>query len=224
MLLDRGLIAEDGAAYRVVGEVGSLEIPETLHALIAARLDGLSAEERRLLGDAAVLGKTFTPDALAALSGVARDELEPMLKALVRREVLGVQSDPRSPEQGQYGFLQDLLRQVAYDTLPKRERRAKHLAAADYLSRSLAEDEIAEVIAFAPAPRLPPRPGRARRRAAARQGARGARPRRRASRLVGSSRRGAALLRTCRRARGGPGARGGSAVAGRRDGAPDRCP
>jgi class 3 adenylate cyclase/predicted ATPase len=146
MLLDRGLIAEDGAAYRVVGEVASLEVPETLHALIAARLDGLSAEERRLLGDASVLGKTFTPDALASLSGVSVDDLEPMLKALARREVLGVQSDPRSPEQGQYGFLQDLLRQVAYDTLPKRERRAKHLAAAEYLSTSPL-DEVAEVIA-----------------------------------------------------------------------------
>ena len=59
MLLDRGLLVEDGSAYKVVGEVETLEVPETLHALIAARLDGLSPDERRLLGDAAVLGKTF---------------------------------------------------------------------------------------------------------------------------------------------------------------------
>jgi predicted ATPase len=61
MLLDRGLLAEEGSVYRVTGEIESLEVPETLHALIAARLDGLSPEERRLVQNASVLGKTFTP-------------------------------------------------------------------------------------------------------------------------------------------------------------------
>jgi predicted ATPase len=147
MLLDRGLLVPDGSSYRVVGEIATLEVPETLHALIAARLDGLSAEERRLLGDAAVLGKTFTPHALASLSGLERERLEELLGGLVRREVLGLQSDPRSPEQGQYGFLQDLLRHVVYETLSKRDRRAKHLAAADHLTASLGEEEVAEVVA-----------------------------------------------------------------------------
>jgi predicted ATPase/class 3 adenylate cyclase len=147
MLLDRGLLIEDGSAYKVVGEVETLEVPETLHALIAARLDGLSSDERRLLGDAAVLGKTFTPEALAALSGLEGERLEGLLTAMVRREVLGLQSDPRSPEKGQYTFLQDLLRHVSYETMPKRERRQKHLAAAEHLSAALGEDEVAEVIA-----------------------------------------------------------------------------
>jgi predicted ATPase len=87
MLLDRGLVVADGSSYRVIGEVSTLEVPETLHALIAARLDGLSSEERRLLGDAAVLGKTFTPQALAALSGLEHARLEELLAGLVRREV-----------------------------------------------------------------------------------------------------------------------------------------
>ena len=147
MLLDRGLLVADGSSYRVAGEIESLEVPETLHALVAARLDGLQPDERRVLQDAAVLGKTFAPGALAALAELDRPRLDELLTTLVRREVLGLQSDPRSPEQGQYGFLQDLLRHVAYETLPKRERRAKHLAAADYLSSSLAEDEIGEVVA-----------------------------------------------------------------------------
>ena len=147
MLLDRGLLVQEGSSYQLVGEVDTLEVPETLHALIAARLDGLAPDERRLLGDAAVLGKTFTPQALAALSGLESERLEELLTGMVRREVLGLQSDPRSPEQGQYTFLQDLLRHVAYETLPRRERREKHLAAADHLSATLGEDEVAEVIA-----------------------------------------------------------------------------
>ncbi len=148
MLLDRGLLVQDGPAYRLTGQVDTLDVPETLHALIAARLDGLSADERRLLQDTSVLGKTFTKDAVAALAGTGA-EIEPLLTGLVRKEVLGVQADPRSPEHGQYGFLQDLVRHVAYETLSKRERRAKHLAAAEYLSRAFAadEDEVVEVIA-----------------------------------------------------------------------------
>ncbi|MET0939586.1 MAG: adenylate/guanylate cyclase domain-containing protein [Gaiellaceae bacterium] len=147
MLLDRGLLVQDGPAYRVTGQVDALEVPETLHALIAARLDGLSADERRLLQDAAVLGKTFTKEAVAALARTGADT-EPLLTGLVRKEVLGVQADPRSPEHGQYGFLQDLVRHVAYETLSKRERRAKHLSAAEYLSGTFAdEDEVVEVIA-----------------------------------------------------------------------------
>jgi predicted ATPase/class 3 adenylate cyclase len=149
MLLDRGLLVREGPVYRPAGEIGALEVPETLHALIAARLDGLSAEERRLLQNGAVLGKTFTRAGLAALSGLAEGELESLLSSLVRKEVLGVQADPRSPEHGQYGFLQDLVRHVAYETLSKRERRTRHLAAAEHLTAAFAgeEDEVVEVVA-----------------------------------------------------------------------------
>src|SRR6266511_3883619 len=127
MLLDRGLLVQEGSVYRLTGTVETLEVPETLHALIAARLDGLTAEERRLLQDGAVLGKTFTRQGLAALSGLEEKQLEELLGALVRKEVLGLQADPRSPEHGQYGFLQDLVRHVAYETLSRRERRIRHL-------------------------------------------------------------------------------------------------
>jgi tetratricopeptide (TPR) repeat protein len=60
-----------------------------------------------------------------------------------------VQADPRSPEHGQYGFVQDLVRHVAYETLSKRDRRSRHLAAADYLATAFAadDDEVVEVIA-----------------------------------------------------------------------------
>jgi class 3 adenylate cyclase/tetratricopeptide (TPR) repeat protein len=148
MLLDRGLLVEDGPVYRPAGEIEALDVPETLHALIAARLDGLALEERRLLQDASVLGKTFSARALSALGGLPEDELAPLLHGLVRKEVLGMQSDPRSPERGQYGFLQDLVRHVAYETLSKRERKTRHLAAAAHLQSTFPDvDEIAEVLA-----------------------------------------------------------------------------
>jgi class 3 adenylate cyclase/tetratricopeptide (TPR) repeat protein len=148
MLLDRGALVQDGPVYRPAGPIEALEVPETLHALIAARLDGLSADERRVLQDASVLGKTFSKSALAALSGVRPDEVDALLTSLLRKEVLAVQADPRSPEHGQYSFLQDLVRHVAYETLSKRERRARHLAAAAHLESAFPdEEEIVEVLA-----------------------------------------------------------------------------
>src|SRR6266536_2962028 len=149
MLLDRGLLERAGARYRPTGPIEALEIPETLHALVAARLDGLDPDERSLIQDAAVLGKSFPKQALAALNGSSEERLESLLTGLVRKEVLSLQADPRSPERGQYAFLQDLLRQVAYETLARRERKRRHLAAADYLEQSWgpAEQEIAEVVA-----------------------------------------------------------------------------
>jgi class 3 adenylate cyclase/tetratricopeptide (TPR) repeat protein len=147
MLLDRALLEQDGSVYPPTGEIGQREVPETLHALIAARRDGLSSDERRLLQDGAVLGKTFTRGALATLSGRPEEDVEPLLVTLVRKEVLSLQADPRSPEHGQYGFLQDLVRHVAYETLSRHDRKTRHLAAAEHLSASLAEDEVAEVVA-----------------------------------------------------------------------------
>src|SRR6266542_4499564 len=142
MLLDRGLLVEDGPAYRMTGPIEDLEVPETLHALMAARLDGLSQEERRLVQDASVLGKTFTRAAAAGVTGLGERDLEPLLASLVAKEVLLVQADPRSPERGQYGFLQDLVRTVAYETLAKRDRKDKHLRVAAYLEREIGRAHV----------------------------------------------------------------------------------
>jgi class 3 adenylate cyclase/tetratricopeptide (TPR) repeat protein len=148
MLIDRGLLVQEGTRYRLAGPVEALDIPETLHALIAARLDGLAPEERRLLQDAAVLGKTFTKQALASVTGIQEQELDQLLSSLIHKEVLSYQTDPRSLERGQYGFLQDLVRRVAYEMLSRQDRKLKHLAVAGYLQSQVhEEDEIVEVIA-----------------------------------------------------------------------------
>ena len=149
MLLDRGLVAREGSAYRPTGPIESLDVPETLHGLIAARLDGLSPDERRVVQDGAVLGKTFFTQGIARVSDLSEEEAERILSSLVRKEVVSLQADPRSPERGQYGFLQDLVRKVAYDTLSKKDRKAKHLAAASFIEESWTgeEEEIVEVVA-----------------------------------------------------------------------------
>jgi class 3 adenylate cyclase/tetratricopeptide (TPR) repeat protein len=147
MLLDRGILVREGNAYRLTGDIETLEVPETLHALIAARLDGLTSEERRIVQQAAVLGRTFTLRGLASVSGLPEPDLESVLGSLIRKEIFSLRADPLSPERGQYGFLQDLVKKVAYDTLSRRERKTLHLASAAFLLSLGDEDEIVEVVA-----------------------------------------------------------------------------
>ena len=142
MLLAEGRLALQDGTYHPVGDLTSLAVPETLTALIASRLDGLAPEDRALVSDAAVLGQSFTLAGLSAVAGTAEADLEPRLRALVRRELLTLETDPRSPERGQYAFVQALIREVAYNTLAKRDRKARHLAAARFFE-SLGSDEIA---------------------------------------------------------------------------------
>jgi class 3 adenylate cyclase/tetratricopeptide (TPR) repeat protein len=146
MLLSEGRLKEEGGVYRPVGDLTSLAIPETLTALIAARLDGLEPAERAVLQDAAVLGQSLTVTGLAAVTGGDVEKLQSTLQTLVRRELLSVNADPRSPERGQYAFVQALIREVAYNQLARPERKARHLAAARWFE-SLGEDELAGALA-----------------------------------------------------------------------------
>jgi predicted ATPase len=104
---------------------------------------------RRLVADAAVLGSTFPAEALIAVSGQDEPAVRAALADLVRREVLTVSADPLSPERGSYQFAQDMLRQVAYDMLSRRDRKARHLTVAAHLRAAFAGDgeEVADVIA-----------------------------------------------------------------------------
>ena len=145
-LVADGRLERDGDSYRPTGDLSRLTVPDSLRSLIGSRLDALDAVDRRLIADAAILGRTFSPAALAEISGTTPAELEPHLRNLVRREILELEADPRSPERGQYGFVQSLIREVAYETISRRDRRARHLAAARYFE-SLDDPEIAGALA-----------------------------------------------------------------------------
>jgi class 3 adenylate cyclase/tetratricopeptide (TPR) repeat protein len=146
MLLAEGLVVPHDGAYRPVGDLSKLSVPASLHALIASRLDGLEAADRSLLQAASVIGKMFSVDALAAVSSQNPDAVAAQLRDLVRREMLTLEADPRSPEQGQYSFVQGLVREVAYGTLARRDRRRLHISAARYFE-TLVDEGIAGALA-----------------------------------------------------------------------------
>jgi class 3 adenylate cyclase len=127
-------------------DLAALGPPASLQALLAARLDALPDDERRVVQDASVLGLAFTRVGIEALAPEGID-VDAVLASLRRRDILSVENDPRSPERGQYRFVQALLRQVAYDTLSRRDRRSRHLAVATYLSAQPDADTMAGVLA-----------------------------------------------------------------------------
>jgi len=146
MLVEKGQLVSDGMAFRPVVDLSSIAVPETLHALIASRLDALAPFDRSLILDAAVLGQSFTVAGLAAVSGAEAADLEPRLRLLVHREFLALVADPRSPDRGQYSFVQALVREVAYSTLARRDRKVRHLAAARFFE-ALGDQELAGALA-----------------------------------------------------------------------------
>ncbi|MBT8216677.1 MAG: AAA family ATPase, partial [Acidimicrobiia bacterium] len=145
MLTGAGELVEVDGVFSYQGDPSVMALPDSLQAVIGARIDRLEAVDQTLLQDASVLGQTFTLAGLSSLRDEPTEELEGRLSALIKLELLDLEDDPRSPERGQYGFVQSLIREVAYHRLPRQERRAKHLAAADHYE-TMNDPELAGVI------------------------------------------------------------------------------
>ena len=149
MLQDRGLLVQEGARYVVTGDISDLEVPRD--AARAGRLAPRRPVGRRAVAAAGRLGAR--PLVHRRRGGRAQRppeaEVTVVLDRLVAKQVLARDDDPRSPERGQYVFLQALLRTVAYGTLSRRTRKARHLAAARHLERTWPGEarDIAEVLA-----------------------------------------------------------------------------
>lgn len=133
MMRDRGTLVLEGSRYELRGPVEQLEVPETLQSLAASRLDNVGRAERSLLQDAAVLGMSFTSEAVAAVSGRPEADVRTTLDALTATQMLGRGQEGELFGEGQYHFLQGLLRTVALNTLARRDRKARHLAAAAHI-------------------------------------------------------------------------------------------
>ena len=147
MLADKGVLAQDEGAYHLAGETGSLEIPDTLHALIASRLDTLSMEQRSLLEDASVVGRTFTTASLGrGARWGPRTAWRPISATSSEGSSSHSTATPALPSGASTASCRDSSREVAYATLSRRDRSAKHLALARHLE-SLADDELTSVVA-----------------------------------------------------------------------------
>ena len=142
MLIDDGLLRQVDGAWEAAGDVERLEIPPTIQALLAARLDRLSISEREVAQRASVVGRVFEPEALAALAPASEPGLAERLMALVRKEL--VRPDRSEVTGGDaFKFRHVLIQDAAYAALPKRERADLHERFADWLEAA-AGDRVSE--------------------------------------------------------------------------------
>ena len=132
------LFIEQLAATMAESSAAGGSMPTTIRGILAARLDALPAEERALLLDAAVVGKTFWRGALERIAG-GTDGLSGLLGALERRDLILRDTGSIIEGEQQFGFKHVLIRDVAYELLPRAERRERHARVAEFFEESTAE-------------------------------------------------------------------------------------
>jgi class 3 adenylate cyclase len=132
------------------GEAVEAEVPDSVQALIAARLDTLTPERKSLLQDAAVLGKVFWAGALAEIGDRDLPGVEQALHELSRKELVRPARTSSMEGEAEYGFWHLLVRDVCYAQIPRAARAARHLAAAAWLEEKAGEraEDLADVLAY----------------------------------------------------------------------------
>jgi class 3 adenylate cyclase/tetratricopeptide (TPR) repeat protein len=148
MLEDRGLLRKEDGTWHLE-QAEDFPLPESVQGIVAARLDALSADEKALVQDAAVIGKVFWVGAVAAISGLERWAIDERLHALVRKEFVRRERRTSVAGEEQYTFLHVLVRDVAYGQIPRARRAGKHRAAAEWIASLSADrsEDRAEMLA-----------------------------------------------------------------------------
>ncbi|MBA3688834.1 MAG: AAA family ATPase [Chloroflexi bacterium] len=147
-LIDEGALERDGERWRATRSIGEVKIPDSVQSLLAARIDALQPEERRVLQEAAVVGRTFWAAALEGAGGSA--SLASSLEGLERRGLILVRPTTTLAGQTEYLFKHALTRDVAYGTLPKARRARAHAAVAEWIEALAGDrtDEFADLVAY----------------------------------------------------------------------------
>jgi tetratricopeptide (TPR) repeat protein len=142
MLIDEGLLARDGERWVATGALSDLRVPPTIQALLAARLDQLSADERAVIQRAAICGKQFHVGAIAALLDGEGGSVRPTLMSLVRRDLIRPDRSMLAGEDA-FRFRHQLIRDATYEATPKALRAELHERFADWLE-GVGEDRVEE--------------------------------------------------------------------------------
>ena len=150
MLIDDGLLVRQDGAWVPTGDLSSMTVPPSVAALLAARLDRLSEDERRAIEGAAVVGKTFYPGAVRdLLPDPIRDDAGDLIRSLVRKE-LARPDRSTVPGEDAFRFRHILIRDAAYQAISKERRAGLHEAFAGWIDRIGGEraEEQAEIVGY----------------------------------------------------------------------------
>jgi predicted ATPase len=131
-------IEELAAAVAEQAKATTAELPTSIRAIVSARLDALPPGERTVLLDAAVVGKVFWTGALERMSS-GRLDLAELLDSLEGRDLIRREPVSRLRGDQQFSFKHDLIRDAAYATLPRQQRRKRHGEVAAFLEETTRE-------------------------------------------------------------------------------------
>jgi class 3 adenylate cyclase len=150
MLVDEGLLRPDEDGWEVSGDVASIAIPPTINALITARLDRLGPRERAVIERASVIGRVFWRSALSELSGPdLLDDMAGHLQSLMRKELIRPEH-AGADEEDAFRFAHILVRDAAYNAIPKATRAELHERLANWIEEEARDraGEYEEILAF----------------------------------------------------------------------------
>jgi class 3 adenylate cyclase/tetratricopeptide (TPR) repeat protein len=142
MLTDRGIIVRRGGAVEI-SAAAEIAVPESVQALIAARLDTRPADRKSVLHAAAEVGTVFWAGAVASIGGIEESTVRAGLRELVRKELVRPSRRSSIEDQEEFSFWHFLVRDVAYQQIPRAARARTHRAAAEWIER-IAEDRVAD--------------------------------------------------------------------------------
>ncbi len=144
-LIERSVLIEEGDRWQLTAPLAQVAVPDTVHAVIAARIDALPGAEKQVLQTAAVVGKDFWLGALRFIAG--EDHIEQAIQTLVGKDVLLHKRRSTLVGEDEFTFRHILIRDVAYAMLPKVQRVPRHTRCAEWL-RQIAGDRPAEYADF----------------------------------------------------------------------------
>jgi class 3 adenylate cyclase/tetratricopeptide (TPR) repeat protein len=133
MLRDRAIPGRPGPGGGITAGT-EIPVPQTIQALIAARLDTLAPERKAVLHAAAVVGNVFWAGAVASVSGVPEDTVDDVLHELAAKEFVRRIRTTSLQGQAEFSFWHVLVQEVAYRQIPRPARAAKHQAAAEWIA------------------------------------------------------------------------------------------
>ena len=149
LLSDKDLLVKKGASWEL-REGAEVPFPDTVQALIAARLDTLPPDTKSMLADAAVIGKVFWAGAIADMGERDLTDVTDTLRELSRKELVRLARRSSIEGEAEYAFWHVLARDVAYGQLPRASRASRHVAAATWIESKAPErvEDLADVLAY----------------------------------------------------------------------------